>query len=317
MVAPHPVRGKPQPPPPSTRPRRDKCGQLGRLTLHRTAEFIKAIYHVLADFVVGFSKQPNLLLTLFLLFLGGLLLTKVGQFIIDTSGMVGKILDVLAEALKLLNDAWQLVVPTVNFMFKAVASVYNDIIDVINDIPLPGVHVGSGHDIRPLVLPSTLPIQWAVTLGIWYDMLGNMAVTCAPFTSIVYECLFPFRYMANDHVCPLVRHTWGTFVHGPFSFFTGFLFFDDDPNGGNCANPPQFCICFACYIGLFVAFGLVGFVLFVWRFPAIMMLCLRLAEEVVAIIRLVFFILCSAVYVLFRSSALEAGPPPQPMRLPR
>ena len=292
-------------PPPKARPKknnRSKCAHLCHQAGQRTGEFLKSIFNLFKQFLVGFEKHAGILLFLFLMFLAGLALLQLGEFIIATSAATRKILDVLALAVEFLNEAWKIVVPALNVIFNIVAGMVNAASTVKSWFT-----GGSSSSIPSLDLPSTLDISWITTLGAWYDLLGNMKATCAPFTNILYECLFPFRYLANDRVCPVVRHTWGTFLHGPFSFFTGFLFFDDNPNGNNCANPAQFCVCFACYIGLFVSFGLVGAILFLWRFGAIMTLCIRLVEEVWILFRLLLFLCGLVITELFRDSSDRKG----------
>jgi hypothetical protein len=282
----------PRPPPlipvPVPKPHRSRLREYLKLTWHEVRHTCHALGRLLLDFILGFTTHPEMLLALFLLFVTGVGLEMVGNFLIRFASVFKVILDILGVGLNLLRDVFDALIPVLNGIFEVIAGMINAI-SSIGDFFSGGHH----HDISPIDLQPIPSLDWVQKLGQWYSLLGDLSITCAPFTQVAYECLFPLRYLCNEAVCPVVRFTYGTLLHGLLAFFLGAFYFDDNPNGNNCANPPQLLICFGCHIGLLVSFGLTTLLLVIWRWLDILRLVYRLTELVVTLLGLGLYMFMS------------------------
>lgn len=135
------------------------------------------------------------------------------------------------------------------------------------------------------------------------DDVNDATTLCSPFTnSLSYEILFPLRYALNNHVCPLVRYMYGTFVYTPFAWLMSMFYFDANPNdpiNGNCIEIEAAYICYFLEFGDILIYVITPLMLisFFWPFISKLVIAvLKLAEDIFVLVFDLVIDLCKELF---------------------
>ena len=251
-------------------------------------------------FILTVLVNPGPPLTALKMALIGLAWLWIGDFLIAHTHLLRFVLDVIQIFAQVAGVAFGLTIDSVEIAIDAAVAVANVGGDIINGI---GSLFGDSHVVKKIPMVAITPFSTidfsSYVSGL--DQFGNASATCLPFNDVGYELVFPLRSLLNFHICPIVRYTWNTIIYTPFSFMTGFGHFDADPNGGNCADPGAWIVCFWLKFGSILVYVLAPLHLLWWLFSPAKKVFFDLLSLLGTGVGIAFAAICGLLHETFRN----------------
>lgn len=156
------------------------------------------------------------------------------SFVIVFAAHIGSILQpVLEEA---AHITWTLS-GVIDLIFNVIRTAFDDIVGAITSLISAISSIFGGPSISAPDIPKAnlaAHMQWASQ---------SPPELCAHFHNTWNVLTFASQRGLNAEVCPVVRYTWGTWVHVAAATLLGWAYIDDTPGGNNCGVPDGSIFC--------------------------------------------------------------------------